>query len=102
MTFKSTGAIPIRYKKQFGTDFFAELSKIKMEGDEINISSMDFETFYNIAWTLAKTADKNIPSPEEWLDGFDAFPIADILPEIQDLLVANIQSKKPIPKQKKK
>lgn len=107
---KSTGATPLRYKAQFGKDYFSELmkmgalqefSKAAGEGEDIlkNIDPdtfdlIDFEVFYQIIWVMAKTADKSIPEPLEWLDGFDEFPIMDILTEIQDLLVSTLKSKK--------
>lgn len=97
ITFKSTGATPMRYKAQFGREFFADLTMIAGTTGEFkkeDISSVNFETFYNIAWTLAKAANKDIPSPIEWLDTFDEFPIFDILPEIQDMMISSIQSKK--------
>lgn len=96
VVFKSTGATPLRYKQQFGKDFFAELAKMEkaFNTKEDSYESLDFEAFYNIAWTLAKTADKEIASPLEWLDTFDEFPIVDIIPELQDILARMLNSKK--------
>jgi hypothetical protein len=104
---KSTGATVLRYKQQFGRDYFGELLKMTkamepMKGkttslDKLNeedLSLLDFEVIYNFVWVLAKTADPKIPEPIEWLDSFDTFPIMDILPEIEDLLSASIQTKK--------
>jgi hypothetical protein len=104
--FKSTGATPLRYKIQFQRDYFADIMKlreaIKKGGEkqknigveDLNIHLLDFEVFYNIAWALAKTADPNIPEPLTWLDEFEEFPIFEIIPEIQDLLMKSLQSKK--------
>lgn len=101
--FKSTAATPLRFKAQFGKDYFAEiiklnkLSKFKADGDNYEVlENADFEIFYNIIWTLAKTADRNIPEPLTWLDGFDEFPLFEIIPQVQDLIAASIQSKKKI------
>jgi hypothetical protein len=100
---KSTGATPLRYKSQFGKDFFAEifklgkLEKINLDDKDIDyeaLSGLDFEVFYNIIWTMAKTADKSIPEPLEWLDGFDEFPIVEILPQMQDMIFRNLATKK--------
>lgn len=100
--FKSTAATPLRYKAQFQKDFFAEI--YKMEGmqkllktkksDAEKLANIDFELFYNIAWVLAKTADSNIAEPLTWLDGFEVFPIGEIFPQLNELLIANMQSKK--------
>ena len=93
--FKSTGSAPLRYKMQFKRDFFADLIKLKngftgkSEMYEI-LETIDLEVFYNIAWICAKTADPTIPSPMEWLDTFDTFPIIEIAPQLQDILFASL------------
>ncbi|MNW36741.1 hypothetical protein D3C74_137590 [compost metagenome] len=103
VSFKTTGATPLRYKQQFRKDFFADLVSLvgkldsKKEINEIeadDITNINFEIFYNIAWTFAKTADKSIAAPLDWLDTFDEFPILEILPELQDMLMATVQTKK--------
>lgn len=148
---ESNAATPIKYKKQFGKDYFAELFKLvksiganmpgtpdfnedvvnpaaevvtetakaetkekEAEGgkeaateetkamDVLDIEAMswesldrlDFEPLYNIVWTLAKTADKNLPDPETWLEGFDTFPLMDILTDAVELIGHSIESKK--------
>lgn len=103
--FKSTAATALRYKAQFGRDLFADLLKMSKIADVLSnaeseemsyeeLEKIDFELFYNIIWVLAKTADKSIPEPIEWLDTFSEFPINEILPELQDLLTASFQVKK--------
>lgn len=99
VVFKSSGSLPLRYKMQFKKDFFADIINLeKSYSDnsktEINFDEFDSEIVYNICWTLAKIADNCIPSPLEWLDTFDSFPLMDILPEIQDLLISSITSTK--------
>ncbi|UPO88338.1 hypothetical protein [Niallia sp. Man26] len=100
--FKSNGATPLKYKMQFRKDFFAEILKLHKLGklknlDEIDddvLGTLDFEVFYNIAWTFAKTADSSLPDPETWLESFNEFPIFDFISELQEMIMANIQSKK--------
>ncbi|QCV56259.1 hypothetical protein [Thermoactinomyces vulgaris] len=102
--FKSTAATPLRYRAQFGRDFFAEILKMgaleklsNLDPEKVtreDLEGLDFEVFYNIAWVMAKTADPKIPDPISWLDQFDVFPMLDIIPELQDLILSNIQSKK--------
>jgi hypothetical protein len=109
--FKSNGATPLRYKAQFGSDFFKEVMKLaplqhlkKKKKEEINaadLESLDFEVFYNIAWVLAKTANPEIPEPLEWLDEFDEFPMIEIIPELQDMMLSTLQTKKKIPTSKR-
>lgn len=100
--FKSSGAVPKRYKMQFERDFFKDLmamgtvdqkTGVLTEAEQIQqANKIDFDLFYDIAWTLAKTANNSIPDPLSWLDGFDEFPIMEILPELQDMIGATISS----------
>lgn len=99
--FKSTAATPLRYKAQFGKDFFVDIMKLSsiegLNSKKFNlkkIDKLDFEVFYNIIWVLAKTANKTIPEPMTWLDGFEKFPLFEIIPELQDLILASIETKK--------
>ena len=92
--FKSTGATPLRYKQQFGKDFFAAIAKMSNGTKKISMADIDLEVFYNIAWVFAKTADKTIPEPLEWFDTFDNFPIIEIVPDLQDMLMSTMQTKK--------
>lgn len=101
INFKSTAATPLRYKAQFGKDFFADIIKLSsLDGlnskkiDLKKIDKLDFEVFYNIIWVLAKTANKKIPDPITWLDEFEEFPLFDIIPELQDLILSSMQTKK--------
>lgn len=102
--FKTNGATPLRYKAQFGKDYFKEILKLapleKMIGKkktEINMNDLDvldFEMFYNISWIMAKTYDPTIPEPMEWLEQFDEYPLADIIPELQELMASSFQTTK--------
>lgn len=97
--FKSTAATPLRYKAQFGKDYFAQIIQLnKLKNFKKNnfeaLENADFEVFYNIIWVLAKTADKTIPEPMEWLDEFEVFPLGEIIPQIQDLILGSLQTKK--------
>jgi len=100
--FKSTGAFLLRYKAQFGRDALQDIFKLQGSLDEhgqiVNIDVLDLEVIYDLVWSLAKTADPNIPPPMEWLDGFSEFPLMEIVPEITDMifscLASTAQSKK--------
>lgn len=100
--FKSTGAVPMRYRAQFGSDFFSDMmSSLNvvelMEKKTLNtkdLQTVNFEVFYQMLWTMAKTANKEIKDPITWLDEFDEFPIFEIIPEVIDLLLSNMQSTK--------
>lgn len=100
--FKSNGATPLRYKAQFGKDYFKEILKMspleqlkkKKNIEPKDLEALDFEVFYNIAWIMAKTADPSIPEPLTWLEGFETFPIVDIFPELQELMANTLQTTK--------
>ena len=104
---KATAALPKRYKAQFGRDYFADLMKVaKVFGkgmkrnfgiQDISFASldhMDMEVFYDIIWAMAKTADRTIPDPLEWLDGFDAFPLKEIMDDVKELLTDTMPTSK--------
>lgn len=102
--FKSTGAFLLRYKAQFHRDALKDIFKLQdamtetedENGNKVqeikNIDALDFEVFYNLIWVLAKTADSSIEPPLEWLDGFNAFPLMDIIPEVFELIMSCITS----------
>lgn len=99
--FKSTAATPLRYKAQFGKDYLTEILKLsalrslaKEDIEAEDLEGLDFEVFYNIAWVMAKTANKEIGDPLTWLDGFNEFPMLEIIPELQDMMLSTLQSKK--------
>lgn len=94
--FKSTGAFLLKYKAQFQRDALKDIYKLQRATDEsgavTDIEALDMELFYNLIWTLAKTYDRTIPPPMEWLDTFDEFPIMDILPELTGLIYTSFSS----------
>lgn len=95
--FKSTGAFLLKYKAQFKRDALKDVFRLidafdQKKGTIKDIEALDLEVFYNIIWTLAKTADPNIPPPIEWLDGFSVFPLYEILPEVMDLITSSFTS----------
>lgn len=105
VAFKSSGAFLLRYKAQFGRDALQDVMKMQKaikknrNGEFVigDIGALDLTIFYDLVWTLAKTADKTIPPPIDWLDGFDVFPLRDIIPELMEMLelslVATVQPK---------
>lgn len=98
--FKSTGAFLLRYKAQFGRDALQDIFKLQgamdPETNELtNLQSLDLEVFYNLIWTLAKTADPSILPPIEWLDTFSQFPLMEIIPEVTDLIFSCLTSTVP-------
>lgn len=91
--FKSTGALLLRYKAQFGRDALQDIMRLYDAVDENgrlkDLSALDLEVFYNLIWTMAKTADPSIPPPMEWLDTFGEFPLVEIIPELMGMILSN-------------
>ena len=99
--FKSTGAFLLRYKAQFGRDAIQDIyaleKSIKMDpatGSYVlhDITALEMETLYNLAWTLVKTANPATPEPMEWLDSFSVFPLDEIMPEIIGMILSSFSS----------
>lgn len=110
---KITAGFPLRYKSQFGDDILKfimpmlqgllPLVKVMQEQDikdtkqllvEGNagqlvdaLSYLEMEKLFNIVWVLAKTADNSIKEPLEWLDEFETFPLADVLPTVFEMIM---------------
>ena len=116
ITFKATGGIMYRYKNQFGREYLADAmamqefidsakkKKVKTADgkityvDDYDFTKLNLELAYNLAWTLAKTADNSIPDPQTWLDSFDEFPIMEIIPQLNELMGLSSQTADTEPK----
>lgn len=110
---KITASFPLRYKSQFGDDIlkfimpmlkkFLPLVQVMQEQDikdaselmtEENVelfvdilSGIEMEKVFNMVWVLAKTADTSIKEPMEWLDEFETFPLAEVLPTVFEMIM---------------
>ena len=60
----------------------------------ITLSGLEFTTFINLTWSLAKQADESIDEPEEWVKQFNVFPMDIIAPEVVKLIVKGLVSSK--------
>lgn len=96
--FKASAAIPRIYRLKFQRDIYKDLRVLEQsigEGEEEQ-SSLDLfslEMFENIANTMAKHADPQIPDDvEEWLDGFNTFSIYQVLPQLIELWGLNVRT----------
>ena len=95
VTFKASAALPRVYRLKFGRDIFEDIAKLKTatEGKSPASSELSPETlnlFEDVAYTMAKHADENVPDTvEKWLDQFDVFSIYFILPQIVELWKLN-------------
>lgn len=105
---KSTAATVKRYKAQFRRNLFADMmglgainaltspdgSQQPIDMSNFDISKVDFELIYDLTWLYAKTVDPSIPDPMVWLDGFEEFPMEEIMPEIMELIQVTMGAKK--------
>lgn len=96
--FKASAAIPRIYRLKFGRDIYKDLQALEKSvgNDDENNSNLDLfslEMFENIAYVMAKHADKSIPdTPEDWLDEFNTFSIYQVLPKIIELWGLNMET----------
>lgn len=93
---KSTAGTMMRYRNNFNRDFIKDLVNLQTRLNEkiekgAEFEALDLDLFEKIAWCMAKTADNSIPDIENWLDEFDTFDIMQVLPELMNLLVANME-----------
>lgn len=107
--FRATAAVPRLYRIKFRRDILQDMQAVKKaveakEQSEENIPPAMLELFEDMAYIMAKHADKNaVPaSPDEWLEGFNTFSIYEIFPIIQALWMGNTETlanakKKPAP-----
>ena len=98
VSFKASAAIPRIYRMKFQRDIYKDLKALeKSIGDNSeessNLDMFSLEMFENIAYTMAKHADPEIPDDvEEWLDSFNTFSIYQVLPEVIKLWGLNVQT----------
>lgn len=96
--FKASAALPRLYRLRFRKDIFVELSKLKEAVDKTNSEAStlavdNLEVFENIAYTMAKHADPDIPNNiNDWLEQFETFSIYEILPELLELWGLNTET----------
>lgn len=99
--FKSTAALPLRYKAQFGRDLFADSAVVQNswhgdeEGNGYFDETLDMSLIYNVVWAMAKTADMSIKPPIEWFDEFEnGLPIFTWFAELSELLTQSLSGQR--------
>lgn len=97
--FRATAAVPRLYRIKFRRDIIQDMTIIqkamkKAESDGESLPPEALEMFENVAFIMAKHADKDaVPAtPEEWLDTFKTFSIYQIFPEIIELWDLNMET----------
>jgi len=111
------------YRDQFGTDIIPVLmpalaSIVELIGDElgkkvakgknilsgvtqetltnmlIQLAGLEFTSFINIVWSMAKCEDDSIDEPKKWIKQFDVFPLDIIAPVAFEMIVSGVISSK--------
>lgn len=98
---KASALVPRLYRFRFRRDMISDMNTLRKayskainlpedateeEKMDAQLSAMDLTIFENVAYIMAKHADKNQPdSPDEWLDQFNMFSIYEVLPHIIEL-----------------
>lgn len=66
--FKCDGSTAVKYSRFFNRNLFSDFMELSKSQEKV-VNSNAVE---NIAWVMAKTADKDIPDFEEWLSQFSS------------------------------
>lgn len=99
---RATAYIPRLYRIKFGRDMIQDMRQLQKayrkatslpegaseeEQQDAQLSVMDLTIFEDVAYMMAKHADKTVPgSPDEWLDTLPGvFSVYEVLPEILEL-----------------
>lgn len=98
--FRASALLPRLYRFKFGRDMIRDLSRlqdaVKKSGTDhvSDLDAMDLTIFENLAWLMAKHADKSVPDdPDEWLDRVDGvLDVYLVFPELFELLSANMRT----------
>lgn len=93
IVFKSSAALPRRYRAKFNRDLFVDMAYIMSrlkEDQKVDIDMRAMSTFEDLAYTFAKYADpEGVPEDvEEWLEQFEAFDIFQIIPVMLEMWVS--------------
>ena len=75
-------------------DFIQRLDKDILTNMLVELTGLEFVSFVNVCWALAKSADPDIDEPMAWIRQFDSFPVDILAPEIFELIVRGVVSEK--------
>lgn len=81
--FKHTGGTLMRYRNQFNSEFFADLSALGAA--QSDATKVNFAVIENMIWAFAKTADNSVPDPQTWYDSFEEIDILEVWSELSEL-----------------
>ena len=102
ITFKATASTPLRYRERTGRDLLRDLFSISAassQGGAVDMSKVDTNIITELAYTMAKQADPDLPEYVDWLDEFEPF---DVINACGEILTLWGMSQKQLEKSKKK
>lgn len=82
---KATANTPKRYRNEYNEDLLIKLQHLYNHLDRKTgefVGEVDLAVVENLAYIMAKQADPEIGSQEEWLDGFEMVDIYNAMPQI--------------------
>lgn len=83
--FKANGAVPLLYAVNFNSDVLADAMDVGKS------KSANTLLMYRQVWAMAKAADPSIPCLEEWLSGFENFPIYRIFGDLSKMFWESVK-----------
>ena len=89
---KATAMNMVVYRSQFNKDIMEVAGAIVKAGSTQDFAQLDSLGVARVVWTMAKTADKDLPPFEKWFEGIEQFPVLDILGDCMELIMANLTS----------
>ena len=75
-------------------DLMSRLDKETMTNMLVELTGVEFVSFLNICWAMAKCADPTIEEPVRWMKQFDSFPLDIVAPEVFKLAIQGVVSEK--------
>lgn len=79
--FKTSAFLPIVYRKEFGAEFFSDISKVET----------DTSIAFNVAYAMYKHANTEAVSLEEWLGSIEVMALVNVLPELVQMITADFK-----------
>lgn len=95
---RASALVPRLYRFKYGRDIIHDLNQLRKaynkaihlpkdatdeEKMDAQMSALDLTIFENVAYIMARHADKDVPeSIDEWMEQFEMFSIYEVLPEI--------------------
>lgn len=102
VSFECNALTPMIYQKEFNRDMYAELTRIgtNFKDGKINfedpdaLENLNFNTFTNMAWACAKSADEQVPPLMDWLREHKEYNVFTHGMEIINLITDSMDTKK--------